>query len=149
MTDPTPILTDASAIRQRMHEKSISAIASTFPLTLRNGTLEVQDLKVVSRQFSPIDQYNALMREGTLQEAVKGTLILKDKEGKVPMPTLYDISDSAAWFNKSDVGVIVHREDGLTKVRVAKAKYHDRIGMPGTVLLSFDKWTGRYDGAAV
>lgn len=66
-----------------MHEKSISAIASTFPLTLRNGTLEVQDLKVVSRQFSPIDQYNALMREGTLQEAVKGTLILKDKEGKV------------------------------------------------------------------
>jgi len=83
VTDPTPILTDASAIRQRMHEKSISAIASTFPLTLRNGTLEVQDLKVVSRQFSPIDQYNALMREGTLQEAVKGTLILKDKEGKV------------------------------------------------------------------
>lgn len=66
-----------------MHEKSISAIASTFPLTLRNGTLEVQDLKVVTRQFSPIDQYNALMREGTLQEAVKGTLVLKDKEGKV------------------------------------------------------------------
>ena len=76
------------------------------------------------------------------------TKISKDKEGKVPMPTLYDISDSAAWFNKSDVGVIVHREDGLTKVRVAKAKYHDRIGMPGTVLLSFDKWSGHYEGAA-
>ena len=75
------------------------------------------------------------------------TKISKDKEGKVPMPTLYDISDSAAWFNKSDVGVIVHREDGLTKVRVAKAKYHDRIGMPGTVLLSFDKWSGRYEGS--
>jgi twinkle protein len=76
------------------------------------------------------------------------TKIAKDRDGKVPMPTLYDISDSAAWFNKSDVGIIVHREDGLTKVRVAKAKYHDRIGTPGTVSLVFDKWSCRYQGAS-
>ena len=76
------------------------------------------------------------------------TKMAKDKEGKVPMPTLYDIADSSAWFNKCDAGLIVHREDGVTKVRIAKSRYHDRIGTPGTVLLAFDRWSGRFEAAA-
>ena len=39
--------------------------------------------------------------------------------GRFPMPCLYDISDSAHWKNRCDVGVIVHREaEETTIVRV-------------------------------
>ena len=34
----------------------------------------------------------------------------RDKDRKIPVPTLYDISGSANWANKADLGVVVHRE---------------------------------------
>ena len=33
----------------------------------------------------------------------------KGEDGTMQMPSLYDISDSAHWYNKADVGIIVHR----------------------------------------
>lgn len=70
----------------------------------------------------------------------------KDPDGKYRMPTLYDISDSAAWYNKADVGIIVHREDEHTSlVRVAKSRYHDEIGKPGEVQANFDYPKRRYE----
>lgn len=60
----------------------------------------------------------------------------RSKDGKYPMPSLYDISDSAHWSNKPDVGIVVHRDD-LTKtethIRVIKARY-GAIGRPGEVI---------------
>lgn len=69
----------------------------------------------------------------------------KDKEGKLLVPTLYDISDSAHWFNKPEVGVVVHRDEkGDTLIRVAKSRYHDKIGKPGEVRFHFNPSTNRY-----
>ena len=64
----------------------------------------------------------------------------KDKQGNFQIPTLYDVSDSAHWYNKADLGAIVHRdhEDGHTIFKVAKSRYHDIIGKPGQVKLKFD-----------
>lgn len=42
------------------------------------------------------------------------------------MPQLYDISDSAHWANKSDVGVVIHAENDLSTIRqiyVPKQKF--------------------------
>lgn len=62
----------------------------------------------------------------------------KDADGVYRMPTLYDISDSAHWYNKCDLGVIVHRENkDSTTVKVAKSRYHEIIGKPGAVLLQY------------
>lgn len=72
------------------------------------------------------------------------TKLMREKDGQLPMPSLYDISDSAHWFNKPDVGVVVHRDGYGTKVRVCKSRYHDSIGKPGTVELRFDEVLGRY-----
>lgn len=70
---------------------------------------------------------------------------MKREDGKTPVPTLYDISDSAHWFNKPDLGVIVHRIDEEdTLIRVQKSRYHDQIGEPGDVHLTFNKFNGRY-----
>lgn len=61
----------------------------------------------------------------------------RNKDGTVPMPTLYDISDSSHWYNKPDVGVIVHRDGDDTIIKVAKSRYHDQIGEPGEVRVKF------------
>jgi len=55
----------------------------------------------------------------------------KDDKGDYRVPTLYDISDSAHWYNKADIGVVVHRYPDFTLIRVAKSRYHDLIGTPG------------------
>lgn len=75
------------------------------------------------------------------------TKMAKDRDGKLPIPTLYDISDSAAWANKPDIGIVVHQDGEGTKLRVAKSRYHDRIGKPGTVSLKFNPWTARFEAA--
>lgn len=73
----------------------------------------------------------------------------RDKNGQWPVPGLYDISDSAHWNNKPDVGIVVHptATDELgphTSLIVAKSRYHDAIGKPGAVPLRFDRQTSRF-----
>lgn len=61
----------------------------------------------------------------------------KDEKGEYRVPTLYDISDSAHWYNKADLGVIVHRFSDYSLIKVAKSRYHDEIGVPGDVQATF------------
>ena len=80
------------------------------------------------------------------------TKLQRDKEGKTPMPTLYDISDSSHWANKADLGVVLHYGETpsgapCAVVKVAKSRYHDRIGRPGEVKLWFNRDTARYEQA--
>lgn len=63
----------------------------------------------------------------------------------LPMPSLYDISDSAHWFNKCDIGIVVHRRtETETDICVQKVRYHDIIGKPGTVTASYNRDTSRF-----
>ncbi len=69
----------------------------------------------------------------------------KNEDGVLQMPTLYDISDSAHWYNKADVGVVIHRLDKTrTIIRVAKSRYHDEIGEPGEIVGLFNPDQARY-----
>ena len=70
--------------------------------------------------------------------------INKDKDGNVEIPTLYDIEQSAMWYNKADLGVIVHRQNSITAARVAKSRYEDVIGKRGQVLYTFDEETAHF-----
>lgn len=71
------------------------------------------------------------------------TKSLKDADGNYKMPTLYDISGSAHWYNKADLGVIVHREsEDDTLIKVQKSRYHEIIGKPGEVRMQYQT-TGR------
>lgn len=66
------------------------------------------------------------------------TKSVKDADGKYKMPTLYDIAGSANWYNKADLGVIVHREnEDDTLIKVQKSRYHEVIGKPGEVRMQF------------
>ena len=83
MSQPTPILTDAASLRERVHAKALRAVETTFPLDMRERKLEVKDLRVVAKHYSPEEQRRALLTGTSLDEAVKGTLVLKSSDGKV------------------------------------------------------------------
>lgn len=61
----------------------------------------------------------------------------RDKDGQYSIPSLYDISDSAHWYNKADAGLVIHRMADYTVVRVAKSRYHDEIGPPADYKATF------------
>lgn len=64
--------------------------------------------------------------------------------GAYPEPTLYDVSDSAHWYNKADLGLIVHRDQDGSTVRIAKSRYHDKIGKPACINTEFNPATRRF-----
>ena len=71
----------------------------------------------------------------------------RDKKHEIPVPTLYDISGSAHWVNKADIGVVVHRKYGEgqndVQIQVKKVRFK-AVGRPGVAMLHFDRATGRY-----
>ena len=71
----------------------------------------------------------------------------RNRDGKYATPSLYDISDSAMWYNRADVGIVIERVEHTdhTIVQVAKSRFHDQIGTPGDTLLRFDRERGAYD----
>ncbi len=78
--------------------------------------------------------------------AAHPTKLDRGKDGKTPCPRLYDISDSAHWANKPDVGIIIHRpnmDDGVTDIILDKVRYHT-IGVRGTIKGSWNIDRTRY-----
>ena len=71
--------------------------------------------------------------------------------GSIPAPTLYDISGSANWANKADLGLVVHRDPNkdplATEVYVRKVRFK-QVGKIGVVTLRYDRATGRYSEIA-
>ena len=68
---------------------------------------------------------------------------MQRKEGWIP--TGYDISGSAHFYNRTDMGLTVARDKGgLNRVVCWKAR-HSHIGSVGEAVLSFDIATGRFD----
>lgn len=69
----------------------------------------------------------------------------KDADGNYKMPTLYDIAGSANWYNKADLGVVIHRQsEDETLVKVQKSRYHEVIGRPGEVVMHYSRDTRHF-----
>lgn len=64
---------------------------------------------------------------------------------KFPVPTMYDISGSAAFFNKADFGIAIERDRdrGVTRVHVQKVKFR-HLGYPGVASFHYNLQCGRY-----
>ena len=71
-----------------------------------------------------------------------------NRDGKVSVPTMYDISGSANWYNKVDNGITVHRhrtdDDDYVGVYVGKIRHQYKNGRPGVVEFHYNINTGRY-----
>jgi twinkle protein len=74
------------------------------------------------------------------------TKMLRGQDGKVPVPKGYDISGSAAWFAKADVGLSVHRPEPETsgsEIHIWKCRF-SWVGKQGHTELFFDRTTSTY-----
>ena len=65
--------------------------------------------------------------------------------GKVEIPTLYDISDSAHFYNMTDFGICGYRdfENDCFFAYIQKVKFKN-YGEPGLVMMKYDKVSGRF-----
>lgn len=76
-------------------------------------------------------------------------ILHRDKDGKRPVPTPYDVSGSAHWFNKADNCITVWRDTNPetrnqeVKIYVQKIRFK-HCGKPGEATLSYDRVTGCY-----
>lgn len=70
---------------------------------------------------------------------------VRTREGDYPVPSLYDISGSANWSNKADIGVVVERnfDSNRVVIHVKKVRFK-AIGIAGTAELEYDRATGIY-----
>jgi len=75
----------------------------------------------------------------------------KDKDSKIEVPSLYDISGSANFYNKTDYGITVHRKTNEKNVMInevnvyfQKIKYK-HLGKQSIVSLNYDYITGRFN----
>lgn len=70
---------------------------------------------------------------------------LQKENGKYNMPSLYDIAGSANFYNKCDIGIVVHRQSkDETIIKIQKVRYHGVIGRPGEIAVEYDGTTGRF-----
>lgn len=70
---------------------------------------------------------------------------MKSLDGVIQVPTLYDCSGSANFYNKCDFGLIVHRDRSkeVVEVKVAKVKFK-WLGETGSAFFKYDAYNGRY-----
>jgi twinkle protein len=76
-------------------------------------------------------------------------MLSRDKEGRYPVPTPYDISGSAHWRNKADNCLTVWRDenepDEPVHLYVQKVRFRE-VGTVGTIHLRWNSVNGRYEG---
>ena len=63
------------------------------------------------------------------------------KERDIESMSTYDVAGSAAFKNKTDHGIIVHRPEGSreTLIKIDKCKNHRTMGVPGIVRMLYDR----------
>ena len=80
---PKIIMAEAGFRRDRIRERAVDSINKAFPFEGKRFSVSVEDVKVHPADFSPEKHKQAILQAKTLAESVRGTLILKNKEGEV------------------------------------------------------------------
>ncbi len=114
---------------------------------LNHGFVEskISETEYVSRSLKRLRRYasNHNVHVVIVAHPMK---LQKDREGKYPIPTPYDVAGSAHWRNKADCALTVWRDEakpGETTVYVQKIR-RKAVGRIGAVELKYDVVTGRY-----
>ena len=97
----------------------------------------------ISRMLTKVSQY-AKAHDIHVFFVAHPMKLYPDSKGNIPVPTGYNISGSASWFSKADVGITVHREENnMVSVNCWKCRFK-WIGKQGQTMLDYDVPTGVY-----
>lgn len=107
---------------------------------------QMNETEYVGQSLTRIRRY-ARSNDIHLWVVAHPTKLIKNQAGEYPVPTLYDISGSAHWRSKADMGLVVWRdvktEHAATEIHVQKIRFRED-GRLGMVKLYFDLVTGRF-----
>ncbi len=98
----------------------------------------------ISRCLDLISNFNKKNGTHSFVVAHPTKMRMNQETGKYDVPGLYDISGSANFYNKTDLGVCVYKEEqGRTSINIQKVKFKF-WGEIGRVEQSWDSINGRY-----
>ena len=106
------------------------------------GQTETQYISNLLNKFTEFaTQYNCLL----ILVAHPRKMNRNPTTGATPRVEMYDINDSADFYNKADYGIVVERdkEIGITRVYVDKVKFK-HLGVGGVATFVYDPVNGRY-----
>lgn len=102
------------------------------------------ETRYVAQSLAKIKKFNRFHIVTTFLIA-HPTKMQKDEDGSYKVPTMYDISGSANFYNKSDFGMTVYRnQDNSVDVHIQKVKFEGVLGQKGTAAFTFDTAASRY-----
>ena len=78
-----PIINSPTVLRKDIIEKAVQSIKENFPIKTNLGSLEVENIRVVDKEYSLKDEKAAKIAREHLTIPIKGRVILKDKDGNV------------------------------------------------------------------
>jgi len=123
----TPVLIDAATRRTQIHEKATDGVRRVFPLALRDHQVEVEDLHVVPKEYSSREQKDALLQGHTLQEPLKGSLILKDATGKTVQRKDDITLAQLPWFTPRHTFIVDGNEYSVANQRRVRPGVYTRV----------------------
>ena len=101
----------------------------------------------VSRVLAELNAF-AKMNEMHIWVVTHPRKMENDNNRKPLVPTPYDISGSANWFNKCDNAITVHRhrseDEDYVGIHVHKIRFQYKNGKPGVGKLNYNIKTGKY-----
>ena len=127
-----------------VRRKGIKALVIDPYNRLEDESDGMSETKYISRQLDKLTNF-AQQNDVLVILMAHPTKQTKNKDGVIEAPTLYDISGSAHFYNKTDFGIVVHRNrvENTVEVIVQKVKFR-HLGEVGTALFKYNLNNGRY-----
>lgn len=135
----------AAGLRYRQRGKSFGIVLDPWN-TLEHQRGSMNETDYVSFILTEVTKL-ARTTGAHIWLAVHPAKMPRNKDGTRPVPTPYDISGSAHWYNKADNILTVHRDQAEggqdVEIHVQKVRFK-HVGHAGLAALKYDKVTGRY-----
>lgn len=127
-----------------VRRKGIKALVIDPYNRLEDESEGQNETKYISRLLDKLTNF-AQMNDILIILMAHPTKQPKNKDGIIEAPTLYDISGSANFFNKTDFGIVVHRNriENTVEVHIQKVKFR-HLGSCGTAVFKYNLNNGRY-----
>jgi len=101
------------------------------------------ETQYISRMLDKIDRFSK-KHDLLIFLVAHPRKLQKNKDGFFDVPTLYDVSGSAHFYNKAFYGLAVYRKPDFTEVHIQKVKFK-HLGHDGVLTFAYDGKSGRYN----
>ncbi len=136
------IVTYAGNRRARIREQVVKSMENVFKVEGTNHDVSVSDVRVEEKDFTHMDMKDALMGQKTLLEPVKGTIYIKDKNGKV-VDKSRRVLAHVPWMTDRHTFVVDGNEYGLASQQRIKPGVYTRERANGELEAAFNLGRGK------